>query len=122
MLSKNTFFTTASRYAPRAAAPAVTRRAARISCAVTASRTERVMAQTVSRVVDSGRAPSAGTSRAVLLKPTMPFSAAGMRIEPPVSEPSPMNAAPVATEMAAPEEEPPGMRGVTESLTLAGVP
>ncbi len=93
--------------------PAVTRRAARISCAVMASRTERVMAQTVSSVVESGSAPSAGTSRAVFLKPTMPFSAAGMRIEPPVSEPSPMNAAPLATEIAAPDDEPPGTRGVT---------
>ena len=76
-----------------------------------ASRTDRVMAQTVSSVVDSGSAPSRGVSRAVFLKPTMPHSAAGMRIEPPVSEPRPMKAAPVATDTAAPEDEPPGMRG-----------
>ena len=63
-----------------------------------------------------------GTSRAVLLKPTMPYSAAGMRIEPPVSEPSPTNAAPVATDTAAPEDEPPGMRGTAGSHGLAGVP
>ena len=44
--------------------------------------------------------PSVGTSRAVFLKPTMPHSAAGMRIEPPVSEPRPMKAAPVATDTA----------------------
>ena len=87
-----------------------------------ASRTDRVMAQTVSSVVDSGSAPSAGVRRAVFLKPTMPFSAAGMRIEPPVSEPRPMKAAPLATEIAAPDDEPPGMRGVPASLTLAGVP
>jgi hypothetical protein len=87
-----------------------------------ASRTERVVAQTVSSVVDSGRAPSDGTSRAVLLKPTIPLSAAGMRIEPPVSEPSPMKAAPLATEIAAPDEEPPGMRCVAGSHELAGVP
>lgn len=80
------------------------------------------MAQTVSSVVESGSAPSVGTSRAVLLKPTIPFSAAGMRIEPPVSEPRPMKAAPVATEIAAPDDEPPGMRGVVRSLALAGVP
>ena len=89
---------------------------------MTASRTERVMAQTVSSVVDRGRAPCVGTSRAVLLKPTMPFSAAGIRIEPPVSEPSPTKAAPLATEIAAPDEEPPGMRGVAGSPRLAGVP
>jgi hypothetical protein len=60
----------------------------------------RVMAQTVSSVDDRGRAPSSGVSRAVFLKPTMPHSAAGMRIEPPVSEPRPMKAAPAATETA----------------------
>ncbi len=80
------------------------------------------MAQTVSSVVDSGNAPSAGVSRAVFLKPTMPHSAAGMRMEPPVSEPSPMKAAPVATDTAAPEDEPPGMRAVAGSAGLAGVP
>ena len=31
-----------------------------------------------------------------------------MRMDPPVSDPKPMKAAPVATETAAPEEEPPG--------------
>ena len=56
------------------------------------------MALTVSSVVDSGTAPSVGTRRAVLLKPTMPHRAAGMRSDPPVSEPRPMKAAPVATE------------------------
>ena len=71
----------------------------------------RVMAQTVSSVVDSGKRACSGISRAVFLKPTMPHSAAGMRIEPPVSEPRPMKAAPVATDTAAPEDEPPGMRG-----------
>ena len=87
-----------------------------------ASRTERVRAHTVSMVVDRGRAPSVGTRRAVLLKPTMPFSAAGMRIDPPVSEPKPMNAEPVATETAAPEDDPPGTRGTRVSAALAGVP
>ncbi len=76
-----------------------------------ASRTVRVMAQAVSRVVDSGTAPAVGTSRAVFLKPTMPLSAAGMRMDPPVSDPSPMNAAPVATDTPAPDEDPPGTRG-----------
>ena len=86
----------------RAAAGSATRRAASISCSSTASRTERVIAQTVSSVVDSGIAPSVGVSRAVFLKPTRPCSAAGMRIEPPVSEPSAAQAAPVATETAPP--------------------
>ncbi len=80
------------------------------------------MAHSVSSVMDSGTAPSEGTRRAVFLKPTMPHRAAGMRIEPPVSEPSPTKAAPAATETAAPDEEPPGMRGVAWSQGLAGVP
>ena len=73
------------------------------------------MAQAVSRVVDSGTAPRVGTSRAVFLKPTMPFNAAGMRIDPPVSDPSPAKAAPVATLTPAPDDEPPGTRGMAGS-------
>ena len=42
-------------------------------------------------------------------------------MEPPVSEPKPMNAAPVATEMAAPELEPPGIRGAWGSPTAWSV-
>ena len=69
------------------------------------------MAHTVSMVVDKGTVPCVGTRLAVFLKPTMPFKAAGILIEPPVSEPRPMNAAAVATDTAAPEEEPPGTKG-----------
>jgi hypothetical protein len=89
-----------------------------------ASRTERVRAHTVSSVVDRGSAPSVGTSRAVFLKPTMPLSAAGMRIEPPVSEPRPTKAAPVATDTAAPDDDPPGIARLVQrrSAGLAGVP
>ena len=100
----------------------LTLRAARTSCTVTASRTERVTAQTVSRLVDKGRAPRVGTNRAVLLKPTIPHKAAGMRIEPPVSDPSPTCAAPAATDTAAPDDEPPGMRSMVVSAGLTGVP
>ena len=68
-----------------------------------------------------------GTSRAVLLKPTTPLSAAGIRIDPPVSDPKPINAAPVATDTPAPEEEPPGTRGTpgrtpNRASHAAGVP
>src|SRR3990167_344502 len=108
--SRNVPEGTARRQADSGAGLRVTRRAARISCANTASRTVRVRAQAVSSVVDSGTAPEVGTSRAVFLKPTMPLRAAGMRIEPPVSEPRPMKAAPVATDTAAPEDDPPGTR------------
>ena len=80
------------------------------------------MAQTVSKVDDSGSAPPLGTRRAVDLKPTRPLSAAGMRIDPPVSVPNPIWAAPVATEIAAPLDEPPGILGTSVNAALAGVP
>ena len=73
-------------------------------------------------LVDKGRAPVVGTRRAVLLKPTMPHSAAGIRIDPPVSDPKPTSAAPVATDTAAPEDEPPGIRSTVLSAELTGVP
>ena len=48
--------------------------------------------------------------------------AAGMRTEPPVSEPMPATAIPSVTETAAPEDEPPGMRPPARSQALSGVP
>ena len=63
----------------------------------------------------AGTRRSVGTRRAVGLKPTMPHSAAGMRQEPPVSVPRPPQAMASATETAAPEEEPPGMRADARS-------
>jgi hypothetical protein len=86
------------------------------------SSTERVIAHTVSSVVDKGSAPAAGTRRAVGLNPTSPHRAAGMRIEPPVSDPSPATHRPAATDTAAPDDEPPGMRATLLSEGFAGVP
>src|SRR6185503_2095578 len=63
----------------------------------------------------------AGVSRAVFLNPTRPCRAAGMRIEPPVSEPKAAQAAPVATDTAPPEVEPPGMRGVGSTAAVTGL-
>ena len=80
------------------------------------------MAQTVSSERESSKAPVRGTRDWVLLKPTMPHSAAGMRIEPPVSEPSVATARPSATDTAPPAEEPPGMRATAASVGLRGVP
>ena len=58
-----------------------------------------------------------GLVRAVVLRPAIPQNAEGMRIEPPLSEPKAMSAAPVATATAEPLEEPPGtsvgLRGLT---------
>ncbi len=51
--------------------------------------------------------PSSGRRPIEVLSPTRSFQAAGMRTEPPVSEPSAAGARPKATEVAAPEEEPP---------------
>ena len=48
----------------------------------------------------------------------MPHSAAGWRIEPPVSEPSAANASSAATTAAEPPLEPPGMREVSHGLRV----
>ena len=75
---------------------------------------------------DSSLAASWGlaiaTRRAVGLKPASPHNAAGMRTEPPVSEPIAATAMPSVTGTAAPDEEPPGMRPVARSQGLRGVP
>jgi len=63
---------TAKRQAVSGRCAKATRRSASSSCSRTASRTERVIAQAVSSVVESGTAPSVGVSRAVFLKPTSP--------------------------------------------------
>jgi len=54
------------------------------------------------------------------LYPTTPQSAAGTRVEPPVSEPIAISHMPSATATAAPDEEPPGTR--IRSAGLPGVP
>jgi len=72
--------------------------------------------------VDSGSVLSVGTRRCVGLKPVRPHSAAGMRTDPPVSEPMPATAMPSVTDTAAPLDEPPGMRPVARSHGFLGVP
>ena len=52
---------------------------------------------------------------AVGLKPVRPHNAAGMRTEPPVSDPTAAYAIPSVTETAAPDDEPPGMRLLARS-------
>jgi hypothetical protein len=59
-------------------------------------------------VVDSGVTPPRGMRFWVGLNPTMPQSAAGIRIEPPVSVPIATTAPPSLTDTAAPDEDPPG--------------
>ena len=50
--------------------------------------------------------------------PTTPHSAAGWRIEPPVSEPSPRAAKPAATAAELPPDDPPGTRPVSCGLRV----
>ena len=52
----------------------------------------------------------------------MPQSEAGMRIEPPVSDPSAAGARPAATATPEPDDDPPGMRSVAASQGLRGAP
>ena len=77
-----------------------------------ASATVRVIGPTVSSDADSGSTPRLLTRPYVGFRPTMPQKAAGMRMEPPVSEPS--VAAQRLAAMAAPE--PPLDPPVTQSV------
>ena len=62
-----------------------------------------------SSVHDSGTTPARLQRPYVGLRPAMPQSAAGPRIEPPVSEPSAPAHRPAARAVPEPLEEPPGM-------------
>src|SRR4051794_35827324 len=75
-----------------------------------------------SSVEESGNTPSNGTRDCVGLNPVSPQSAAGMRTEPPVSDPIAAQAIPSVTLIAAPEEDPPGMRRSCLRYGFAGAP
>ena len=81
-----------------------------------ASRTVRVMGPTWSSVQASGKTPYRLTRPYVGLSPTTPQIAAGMRMEPEVSEPSAAAAMPVASATADPPLEPPGVFVVSHGL------
>ncbi|MNV32065.1 hypothetical protein D3C71_1233920 [compost metagenome] len=87
-----------------------------------ASRVSRVSGPMESSVVDSATAPCRLISPRVVFSPVTPFSAAGIRTEPPVSEPSAAGARPAATATPDPLDEPPGMRACRRSQGLRGVP
>ncbi|MNT08205.1 hypothetical protein D3C72_1429400 [compost metagenome] len=87
-----------------------------------ASRVSRVSGPMVSSVVDSATAPCRLISPRVVLSPVTPFRAAGIRTEPPVSEPSAAGASPAATATPDPLDEPPGTRCCRRSQGLRGVP
>ena len=72
--------------------------------------TVEAMGPTTSRVREIGTTPSSGQRPIVGRKPTTPQSAAGMRMEPPVSVPSATGRIPAATAAADPPLEPPATR------------
>jgi hypothetical protein len=63
-----------------------------------------------SRLDDNAINPWRETRPYVGFNPTIPHSAAGWRIEPPVSDPRAIGANPAATATAEPPDEPPGTR------------
>ena len=84
-----------------------------------ASETLRHSGPTVSNRAARGTTPSSEIRPAVVLSPTRSFHAAGMRTDPPVSDPMAAAASPKATEAAAPEDDPPGT--ALASFTQGGV-
>src|ERR1700674_3668518 len=63
-----------------------------------------------SREDANAMSPYRDTRPYVGFRPTIPHSEAGCRIDPPVSDPSPIEVIPAATATAEPPLEPPGMR------------
>src|SRR3954452_6286801 len=90
--------------------PAITLRIRAQSSAVCAS------GPTVSSVNESGIALARLTRLLVGLSPDTPQKCAGMRIEPPVSEPSAAGTSRAATAAPEPDEEPPVIRAVSHGL------
>ena len=82
----------------------------------------RVIGPGVSSVGLSGRTPNVLIRPMVVFSPVMPFHAAGMRTEPPVSVPIAQGAIRAATATPEPEDEPPGARCVLSSQGFHGVP
>src|SRR5258706_16228204 len=76
----------------------------------------------LSSVVDSGTAPCRLISPYVVLSPVRPHSAAGMRTDPPVSDPIAAGPMPPATATAEPLDEPPATRCVARSHGFHGAP
>ncbi|MCY1538005.1 hypothetical protein D9M68_735260 [compost metagenome] len=94
----------------------------RVSVSSRASRVSRVSGPMESSVWDSATEPCRLMRPREVFRPVMPFRAAGIRTEPPVSEPSAAGARPAATATPEPLDEPPGMRARTRSQGLRGVP
>src|SRR5467141_2218625 len=84
------------------------------------SRAERAIGPTTSSVAERGRLPSVGTRPLVGFRPVTPLAAAGDRMEPAVSVPSPPSAIPAATAIAVPELEPSALYAAFQGLVGIG--
>ena len=76
----------------------------------------RASGPTVSSDCDSGIAPARLTRPTVVFNPVTPQKCAGMRIEPPVSEPSAAKVSRAATAEPEPDDEPPVMCATFQGL------
>src|SRR5210317_2541628 len=65
-----------------------------------------------------GKQGSRGITPKLGLKPTIPQNPAGMRIEPPPSPPSEKTPSPAATATAAPPDEPPQVRPISQGFEV----
>src|SRR3954452_10240306 len=79
----------------------------------------RASGPTVSSDCDSGIAPARLIRPTVVLKPVTPQKCAGMRIEPPVSEPSAAKVSRAATADPEPDDDPPVMWSTFQGLRTA---
>ena len=64
--------------------------------------------------------PVRGTRPYVAFRPTTPDSPAGIRIDPPVSEPMAMKQSPAPTAAPEPPEDRPGLRRTSQGLRTGG--
>ena len=76
-------------------------------------------ANTTASITDNGTTPFNDNRPVVVFNPTRSFHAAGIRTEPPVSDPIPAAAILNATEAPAPDEDPP--ETASRSFTQGGV-
>ena len=82
----------------------------------------RASAPLVDRPTGSPYVGAAEMRPRVGLRPTMPQQLAGIRIEPPPSDPCATGTNPAATAAPAPPLEPPAMRVVSHGVTAGGAP
>ena len=114
--SKKYFLGTPRRRPDRSIAGSVCFSSASTASSRATSATLRPMGPTVSRVLEIRVRPALGYRPTVGRKPTIPLRAAGMRLLPPVSVPSPATAMPVATATAVPPLLPPAIKSGSQAF------